>query len=63
MSWSLENEAVSLQDTSDHRHLVECSVISNKKLVNADECQQSFKSFRKTIHPRLKWNRMVDEGS
>jgi hypothetical protein len=29
--------------------------------LNASDCQNSFKQFRKTIRPNMKWNWMVEE--
>jgi hypothetical protein len=51
---------VSLQDGPYSRRVVPRSLVSSKKVANADKCQRSFKAFRKAIHPEMRWNWMVE---
>jgi predicted phage terminase large subunit-like protein len=52
---------VTLQDTPPKRRRFDSDDIDDETSINAGEAQRSFRQFRKTIRPGMKWNWMVAE--
>jgi hypothetical protein len=52
---------MSLEDAIPPRHQAfQLQWAEDKIGLNASDCQLSFKQFRKTIRPNMKWNWMVE---